>query len=129
VEMAQVRRDLDLLQYLNFKQAFSGFRVLGREKSGDKSVLVIGAVARDGSRIKLYFDESSGLLFRFAGQTKTPYGMLPDITDLEDYRKVGGVALPFRIKRSRPPSTVVQEFKDVRINEPIDDSLLAPPRR
>jgi hypothetical protein len=51
--------------------------------------------------------------------------MLPDVIDFEDYRKVGDIELPFRIKRSRPPTTVVEQFKQVKINVPIDDSRFA----
>jgi len=128
-DLLRTRHDCDLLQYLRLKQSFSGFRVLGREKLANRRAIVVGAVARDGTRAKLYFDESVGLLLRWAGQIKTPYGTLPDVIDLEDYRKVAGVKVPFRIKRSRPPVTVVQELNEVRVNVPIEDSRFAPPPR
>jgi hypothetical protein len=128
-ELARVERDADFYQYLKLKQTFSAFRVLGRQKVGDKKVIVAGAGARDGAKVKLYFDAESGLLVRREAQIKTPLGVLPDIIDFEDYRKAGGIDLPYKIKQWRPPTMVIQEFKEIRINVPIDDSkFTAPPR-
>jgi hypothetical protein len=115
----------DFFEYLNLKQTFPSIKVLGRDRLRDREVTVAGAVRRDGARVKLYFDASSGLLLRRESQVKTPLGALPDVTDFEDYRKVQGINMPFRIKRSRPPSTVVEEFSEIKINVPIDDSRFA----
>jgi hypothetical protein len=127
--LLQTSRDWDLLRYLKLKQAFSGFRVLGREKIRDKDVILVGAAARDGSRVRLYFDAAGGLLVRSAAQIKTPFGVLPYIIDLEDFRSVAGLMLPFRIRRSQPPSVVVRDFRQIKVNEPIDDSKFAAPRQ
>jgi hypothetical protein len=127
--LLRTSRDWDLLMYVKLRQAFSGFRVLGREKIKDKDVILVGAVARDGSRVRLYFDAAAGLIVRSAAQIKTPFGILPDIIDLEDYRSVGGLVVPFRIRRSQPPTVVVREFKQIRVNEQVDDSKFAAPRQ
>jgi len=128
-ELSRIQSYAGLLQYLNLKQNFSGFRVLSREKLEGRDVIVAGAAARDGSRIKLYFDAASGLLVRRAGQIRTPFGVLPDITDFENYRRVSGIAFPFRIKRLRPPTLEVFDFREVKINVPIDDSRFIAPQR
>jgi photosynthetic reaction center cytochrome c subunit len=128
-ELARVERDADFYQYLKLKRAFPAFRVLGRQKVGDRKVIVAGGGARDGAKAKLYFDAESGLLVRCEAQIKTPLGALPDIIDFDDYRRASGIDLPYKIKRWRPPTMVVQEFKEIRINVPIDDSrFTAPPR-
>src|SRR5262249_52883566 len=105
------------------------FRVLGRDILANKMVIVVGAVAREGSRVKLYFDEGSGLLIRRADQIKTPYGMLPDVTDFEEYRKVAGITLPFHIRRSQPQASTLQELSEIRFNVTIDDQRFTPAKR
>jgi len=127
--LSRASRDSDLLAYLRLKQAFSGFRVLGRDKINDKDVIQVGALSRDGSRVRLYFDAALGLLVRSAAQNKTPFGLLPDVIDFEDYRSVGGLMVPFRIRRSQPPTVVVWDFKQVNINTPIEDSKFTIPGR
>jgi hypothetical protein len=121
------RESADFYWYLKLKEAFPTFRVLGREKLANRDVIVAGAASPGGAKVKLYFDAASGLLVRRAGQIKTPLGPLPDIVDFEDYRKVNGIAFPFRIKRSRPPAIVVQEFTEIKVNRPIDDSQFSAP--
>lgn len=128
-DLLRTIRDWDLLQYLRLKQSFSGFRVLGRDILANKMVIVVGAVAREGSRVKLYFDEGSGLLIRRADQIKTPYGMLPDVTDFEEYRKVAGITLPFHIRRSQPQASTLQELSEIRFNVTIDDQRFTPAKR
>jgi hypothetical protein len=115
----------DFFEYLNLKQTFPSIRVLSRERLGDRAVTVAGAVGRDSARVKLYFDAGSGLLVRRESLVKTPLGTLPDVIDFENYRKVQGMELPFRISRSRPPTAVVEEFREIKINVPIDDSRFA----
>jgi hypothetical protein len=127
--LTQASRDCDLLKYTRHKDAFSGPRVLGRDKIKDKDVIVVGAQARDGSRVKMYFDATRGFLLRSAAQIKTPFGVLPDVIDFEDYRSVDGLTVPFRIRRSQPPTVVVWDFKQIKINPPIDDSKFAIPGR
>jgi len=122
-------RDYDMMRYLRHKLAFSGVRVLGRDQIKDKDVIVVGAQSRDGSRVKLYFDAALGLLVRSAAQIKTPFGVLPDVIDFEDYKSVGGLMVPFRIRRSQPPAVVVWDFKQIKVNPPIDDSKFAIPGR
>src|SRR5262249_48157650 len=129
VEFPRIKGYAGPLQYLNLKKNFSASGVPSREKLKARDVIVPEPAAPDGSRIKLYFDAASGLLVRRAGQIRTPFGMLPDITDFENYRRVSGIAFPFRIKRLRPPTLEVFDFREVKINVPIDDSRFIAPQR
>jgi len=127
--LSQASRSCDLLRYLTIKQAFSGFRVLGRDKINDRDVIVVGAQSHDGARVRLYFDTGLGLLVRSSAQNKTAFGLLPDVIDFEDYKSVGGLMLPSRIRRSQPPAVDVWDFKQIKVNVPIDDSKFAKPGR
>jgi hypothetical protein len=128
-ELADVRRDADLLRYVNLRAAYPQMRVLAKEKLGNREAYVIGATSRDDSREKLYFDAQTGLLIRKYVAFKTAFGTLPEITDFDDYRLVNGVKLPFTIAWSRLPFSSTRKFTEIRLNSIVDDSRFEPRAR
>src|SRR5262245_53992811 len=61
----------------------------------DKDVTIIQGTAAGGSRIKLFFDNQTGLLMRQLRYSDTPVGTVPIQVDYSDYREVAGVKVPF----------------------------------
>ena len=127
--LASIARTADFYPYLKLRESFPSFRVLGRERLADRHVIVAGAASQSGLKVKLYFDATTGLLVRRAALIKTPLGMLPDVVDFENYRKVKGIAFPFRIKRYRAPEIVVEDLSEIRLNEPLEESKFTAPER
>jgi len=117
-ELADARRDGDLLRYVNLKAAYPQMRVLAREQLGDRDAYVVGATSRE----KLYFDAQTGLLIRKDGALKTAFGTIPEVTTFDDYRMVNGVKLPFSITWSRPPFSSKRRFVEIKLNATIDES-------
>jgi photosynthetic reaction center cytochrome c subunit len=77
--------------------------------------------------VRLYFDESSGLLLRLARYAETPIGRNPTQIDYADYREVDGVKVPFRWTLARTGGRFTIQIKEVRQNVPIDDAKFAKP--
>ena len=128
-ELAGARRDADFYRYLKLKQTYPQMRVLGQERIGGREAYVVGATSRDDSREKLYFDVKTGLLIRRYVTFKTAFGGIPEVTDLDDYRDVNGIRLPFTVKWSRPPFGFVRRFSEIRINETFDAAKFQRPAR
>lgn len=124
-ELADARRDADLLRYVNLRTAYPQMRVLTKEKVGDREAYVVGATSRDDSREKLYFDAQTGLLIRKYVAFKTAFGTIPEVTDFDDYREVSGVKLPFTITWSRPPFSSTMKFTEIKLNVFVDESRFA----
>lgn len=47
-------------------------------------------------------------------------GVIPEVTEFDDYRDVSGLKLPFTIIWSRAPFTATQKFTEIKTNVPID---------
>ena len=127
-ELAVTRRDAELFRYLRIRETYPQMRVLAKEKIGDREAYVVGTTLPEGDRERLYFDVQSGLLVRRYVSYKTAFGAIPEVTDFDDYREVGGMKVPFTIKWSRPPFSSTRMFTEVRLNAIGDDSRLKPPR-
>ena len=126
-DLSQLKHDADFFKYLKLRESYPGMRVLGKEKIGDREAYVVGATSRDNSREKLYFDAATGLLVRRYLTFKTALGSIPEVTDFDDYKEVGGVKLPFTISWSRSPFTSTQKFAEIRVNAPVDEEKFEMP--
>lgn len=79
-----------------------------------RKVAVIDARTRDGFYMALAFDRESKLLVSFTGSY---YAM-----NFSDYRKTGGLMLPFKIERERVMNVVLDE---VTVNAPIAEQMFS----
>jgi hypothetical protein len=104
-------------------------RVLARERVLGREAYAVGATSRDDTRERLYFDVDSGLLIRRYVAFKTAFGSIPDVTDFDDYREIGGVKLPFKVTWSRPPFFSVRSFTEMKVNLSVDASLFSSPTK
>jgi outer membrane lipoprotein-sorting protein len=85
----------------------------------DKEVTIIQGTAPGKSRIKLFFDNETGLLLRQLRYSDTPVGTVPIQVDYSDYREVAGVKLPFRTIVTWTNGQTTIELSDVQPNAAI----------
>ena len=99
------------------------------ERVADRDVYVATARIDPTTTRTLYFDVVTGLLRRELTTTETMLLPLEEQIDYDDYRDVGGVRLPFRMRTSdgAPYSTVTRTFVQIRRNVPVDEALFRPP--
>ena len=67
-----------------------GARVTGSEKIGERDAWVVTT-----AKAQYWFDAASGFLLRRVTYFDTPIGRVPERTDFDDYRDVGGWKVPF----------------------------------
>ena len=122
------------------KQLFSNLRV-GYPISGVMSILPndvgVGVDEREltvlegnttaGTKVKLYFDPTSGLLVRMVRFTNLPVGLIPTEIDYSDYRVVSGIKVPFRVNKTWVDGRSVTELSSIQLNVPIDSAKFAKP--
>lgn len=96
-ELDGARLDAQLLFPAQIKQALgqwrSGFPITS---IGDSDVQVIEGRGAGRTRVKLFFDQKTGLLTRQLRYSSTAVGTNPIQIDYSDYRDVNGIKRPFR---------------------------------
>jgi hypothetical protein len=129
-EVRQVRDALTLYEPLKTATSAAGMRVIRIDKVGDRDayVVVSGDPAKR-TRTRLYFDTQTGLLLRSLITTESMLGAIPEQTDYDDYRDVGGVKLPFSITYSNVDlwSSATRKFTEIRPNVPMEKEKFDPP--
>ena len=114
---------------IKLRDEFASFRLGGKDKIGDRDVLVVSGRTADNHRERLFFDAENGLLLRRITYTETMVGVIPEQIDFDDYRDVDGVKLPFTIKVSsvEPGLVSTRKWVEVKLNGPVDDSKFKMP--
>jgi hypothetical protein len=127
----------------NFQQLVHGFdpvvpgdapekaRVLGKDKIGDREAWVVGYMPSEHQRVRLYFDATSGLVLRRSILTDGPIGQLPEQTDFDDYREVGGAKVPFHVRLSivDPRVSSTRRYSEVKLGVPVGAAKFAMPAK
>ena len=93
----------------------------------DKLANIVQGTAAGKTRVKLYFDDKTGLLTRQVRYSDTPIGMVPTQTDYTDYRDVAGVKLPFHIVITWTDGQSNIELSEIQPNVAIDAAKFAKP--
>ncbi len=111
------------------KERPSNLRVVGIERIDDRDTFVLQGRLDSVTTQRLYFDVVSRLLRREITMTETLLIPLEDQIDYDDYRDVGGVQMPFRVRISdgAPYSTTTRTIVEIRRNVPVDEALFRPP--
>lgn len=126
-ELADAKREARFWRHLKIRENYPRMVVLGIEKVNDRRAYVVGAADTEGNSEKLYFDVENGLLIRSTLVFKTVLGSIPEVTDYRDYKRVGGLKLPFTVIWSRPPLVRTRRFTEIRLNIAFDRSTFGRP--
>ena len=126
-EAEAARLDADFYFATHIKEIFTGFRVGRPDKIGDRPVYALNCMRQGQPPVRLYFDQSSGLLLRQVRYTDTPVGRSPTQIDYADYREVDGVKVPFRWTLSRINGRFTIQIQEAKQNVPVDDAKFAKP--
>lgn len=107
----------------------AGAKVTGKDRIGNKEAWVLTTPFGIHGRQRLYFDMQSGLLLRRLTLTPTPVGNIPQQTDFDDYRDVGGIELPFvvRVDTIDPRGGATRRYSEIRLNADVDDKIFEQP--
>jgi hypothetical protein len=102
----------DITAPLRMREIFPDLTLKGLERIGERDATVLVGRSPDGQVTELVFDEETGLLVR-AGNIL-----------LEDYRDVGDVTRPFRLRLG---DMLVAEFSEIQLGLAVDESIFRRP--
>ena len=127
-ELDAAMLDSDLWFPAQIKQALSQWRVgFPLTSIEDHDIQIVQGRGQGGTRIKLFFDQGTGLLARVLRYTDTVVGVVPTQIDYSDYRDVSGVKLPFHRVVTWTNGQAIIEFNEVQPNATIDPAKFAQP--
>lgn len=126
-ELAEIKRDSQFYMPLKLRQIYPHISLMGKDKVGDRDAWILEVAPAEGSADTLYFDVQSGLLLRQKGERESPQGKAQIQTDLEDYRDVDGIKLPFTIRQTSDAGTFIIQLTEVHHNVPVVDAMFAKP--
>jgi photosynthetic reaction center cytochrome c subunit len=129
-QLTDMQVAMQLFRNLKLKEQYESLRFAGRDKIGDRDVVIVVGTTAEKKRERLFFDAENGLLLRRISYLETIVGLIPDQIDFEDYREVDGVKLPFTVRTSpmdpgNPFS--VRKFTEIKLNVGIDESKFNKP--
>lgn len=126
-DVARMRRIA--MRYRLVKEQPSSLRVVGIERINDRDAYILEARIDSVTTQRSYFDVVTGLLRRELTTRETLLLPLVEQVDYDDYRDVGGVQLPFRIRTSdgAPYDTITRTILEIRRGVPVGDTLFRPP--
>jgi photosynthetic reaction center cytochrome c subunit len=90
---------------------------------------VLVAIRENLPRVKLYFDQSTGLLLRQVRYADSPFGEYPTQLDYRDYRPVDGIQVSFRRTISQPSVRSIIQLSQVHQNVSIDPAHFIAPNK
>jgi len=127
-ELDGAKLDAALFFPARIKEALSQWRVgFPVTAIDDKEVRILQGTGTGKTRIKLYFDEETGLLTRQVRYAETIVGINPTQIDYSDYREVAGVKLPFHWTVTWTNGQSITELSEVQANVPVDSVKFAKP--
>jgi hypothetical protein len=117
------------MRYRPLKEQPPNLRTVGIERVDDRDTYVLQGKVDSITTQRSYFDVVTGLLRREITTTETLLVPLEEQVDYDDYRDVGGVQMPFRVRISdgAPYSTTTRTILEIRRNVPVADTLFRPP--
>ena len=109
---------------IKLREELEQVRLSGKDKIGERDVLVVSGRSADNKRERLFFDAETGLLLRRITYVRTILGVIPEQMDFEDYALVDGVKLPYTVRFSsvEPGLVSTRKYAEIKINVPVDES-------
>ena len=102
-------------------------KVTGQEKIGRHNTYVVEYTPEKNVVSRMYFDVDSGFVVHTEDTYSTKDGPYSVKLDLDDYREVDGLKVPYRMKRIEKGVVLNIRLVQVDVNAPIDDSMFLKP--
>ena len=102
-------------------------KVIGEAKIGQHNTYVVEFTPEKSLVSRLYFDVDSGYVVHTEDVLTTKDGPYTLKLDLDDYREVAGLKVPYRMKRQEKGVVLNIRLVQVSVNAPIDDDIFLKP--
>jgi hypothetical protein len=119
---------LDAAGMIEWRSLIDRVRTEAEETIDDRECYRVRLKPHDGSRDMIrWYDRATGLLYRSDLTIPTDMGTLPIVMTFEEYRDVSGIKWPSRIHITASGQDTLFAADEVKLNEPVDDSVFEVP--
>jgi hypothetical protein len=119
--------DAEFYLALRLKELYPQLRRGRPEEIRGAQCEVLNGSAPGHPAVRLYFEQTTGLLLRMVRYADTPMGRMPTQIDYADYRDAGGAKMAYRWTLSRPNGRFTIQISEMKANVPIDDARFRKP--
>ncbi len=116
-----------LLLAADWKRYFATAETIGEREKDGKKLYDVKLKSQSGAEVELSFDAESGLQVAQKFQQDTPLGKMPVSVEMQDYRDVEGLKLPFKQVTDASLAKATQEIVSIEFNVPVDTEKFAMP--
>ena len=102
-------------------------KVIGVDKVGTRSAYVVEFSPQKSAVSRIYFDTETAYELRSEDTYTTPDGPYKVSIDMDDYRDVDGLKIPFRMRRTEKGAVFNIRLTQVKFNTAVDDSEFVKP--
>jgi zinc protease len=120
-ELEKLKYEASLHFLLNIDSLGVRLKLGGMEKIGGKNAYKIEMVLPSGTKWIQYFDPETGLKIKESKNITTPQGTFTQENYYSDYRNIGGVKYPFKIKQTVGAQNIEMNVSSIKINAEIPD--------
>ena len=128
-QMAELEQDAEVYRAGKIRGLYESVSLEGQARLNGRDVHVLAGKPVKGPTEKLFFDKENGLLRRWDMVRRNPQrGNIFVKVNLEDYREVDGVKVPFKVRFVFESFELTLNVDVLEHNVALDDSLFAKPR-
>jgi len=127
-EIAELDRDAEVYRAGKIKSLFESMKLENKARLNGRDVYMIEGKPAKGPAEKLFFDVENGLLVRWdMARRKEGRGTVFVKVHLDDYKEVGGLKVPYKIRFAFESFTFLVQAEELELNIPIDDAVFRKP--
>jgi hypothetical protein len=116
-----------LLLAADWQRYFTSAQTVSERELAGKKAYDVELTSQSGAKVTLTFDAENGLQVAQSFKGSTPLGEMPIAVQLQDYRDVEGLKLPFRQVTDAKLAEATQQIKKMELNGPVDATKFAMP--
>ena len=116
-----------LLLAADWQRYFTAADTVAERQLKGKKVYDVELTSKSGAKVTLTFDAESGLQVAQSFKGSTPLGEMPIAVELQDYRDVEGLKLPFRQVTDAKLAEATQQIEKMELNGAVDATKFAMP--
>jgi outer membrane lipoprotein-sorting protein len=115
--------------FLAYKDAGVKAELIGKDKVGDRDVVVVQLTPKTGSASKTFFDAETYMVLKTTSVINVPQlgRDVEQVVEFSDFRPVDGVKMAHGLKATNPVQTYSVTLNAVQHNKDIDDKLFVKP--
>jgi len=127
-ELEEVKTESAFDTDVRMKELYPDMKVTGRAKVGDRDAFTVFTREPGGRAVTLYFDAQNGVRIAEDSEGPDENGKTQKIsTFFEDYRTLGGVQVPYRVRGEAATFTFVIRIQEAQFNVPVENAMFAMP--